>query len=116
MEWQRIGLAPPETVLAATAQYLDGQDAVGAWLEECCDLDPESWASRADLYASWKSWAERMSEFVLPRARFNDALDARGLAPHRRNTGHGYYGLRLWEHDYGDATGTDNILPQEGRP
>ena len=37
------GLRPPDVVRAATDAYLDGQDAFGAWLEECCDLDPNAW-------------------------------------------------------------------------
>ena len=34
LEWQRIGLNPPAAVRAATAAYLDAQDAIGAWLEK----------------------------------------------------------------------------------
>ncbi len=37
LAWKEMGLAPPESVLAATAEYLEGQDAVGAWIEECCE-------------------------------------------------------------------------------
>jgi hypothetical protein len=35
---------------------------------------------RTELFASWQSWAEKAREFVLPRARFFDALEARGFA------------------------------------
>ena len=34
---------------------------------------------RTELYASWQAWAERAREFVLPRARFFDALETRGF-------------------------------------
>ena len=39
VDWQQRGLAPPEVVTAATAAYLDAQDSVAAWLDECCELD-----------------------------------------------------------------------------
>lgn len=103
LEWQEHGLAPPDCVLAATEHYLEGQDAISAWIDDACDCDAASWASRNELYGSWKAWSERNGEYVLPRARFFDALEGRGYAPHRRNTGQGYSGLRLRQHDYGDA-------------
>lgn len=103
LAWQRTGLAPPESVLAATAHYLEGQDAIAAWLDEVCELDPGSWTLRSELFASWKVWAERTGEFILPRVRFLDALETRGFVPQRRNTGWGFYGLRLMQHDYTEA-------------
>ena len=80
LTWQRDGLAPPASVLAATADYLAGQDAIAAWIDECCERDPQAWESRADLYASFKAWAERAGEFVLPQRPFLDALETRGVA------------------------------------
>ncbi len=103
LAWQQQGLAPPESVLAATAEYLEGQDAVGAWIEECCERDVDGWETRNDLLASWRAWAERNGEFVLPRSRFFDALEGRGLEPRRKNHGRGYGGVRLRQHDYSDA-------------
>ncbi len=80
LEWQDGGLRPPaDRARAATDAYLDGQDALGAWLDECCERDPNAWTARTELYASWQAWAERAREFVLRRARFFDALEARDL-------------------------------------
>src|SRR5262249_40899502 len=54
MDWQERGsLAAPETITQATNAYLDAQDATAAWIEECCDLDPNAWESRSALFASW---------------------------------------------------------------
>jgi len=102
LAWQRDGLAPPESVLAATANYLEGQDAIAAWIDECCERDSDAWESRADLYASFKAWAERTGEFVLPQRRFLDALETRGVTPGRRNTGGGFFGLQLGRQDQND--------------
>ena len=38
VDWQERGLAPPEVVTAATAAYLEAQDSIAAWLDECCEL------------------------------------------------------------------------------
>jgi putative DNA primase/helicase len=61
-QWQKIGLAPPKAVTAATNAYLESEDAVRVWLEECCELRPSAFEPRARLYASWKLWADRTGE------------------------------------------------------
>lgn len=95
LAWQRIGLAPPPAVTSATAAYLDGQDAIGAWLSECCEIDPTAWTATNDLYASFKLWADRAGEFVLPRARFLDAIETRRFQPARQNNRRGFIGVKI---------------------
>ena len=34
--WLEQGLAPPEIVRAATDDYFEAEDAISAWLDECC--------------------------------------------------------------------------------
>ena len=41
LEWQQHGLAPPEAVTDATAAYLEAQDAIAAWIDECMRARPE---------------------------------------------------------------------------
>lgn len=96
LAWQREGLAPPPVILSATAAYLDGQDAIGAWLAESCDCsDLDAWSATNDLYMSFRVWAERAGEFVLPRARFLDALETRRLSPARHNNKRGFRGVQI---------------------
>ena len=92
--WQREGLAPPAAVRDATAAYLDAQDGLGAWLEECCEIDPRGFETRTALFSSWNEWAEASGEHVGTRARFLDALEARGFEP-ARTAGRGFRGLRI---------------------
>jgi putative DNA primase/helicase len=95
LEWQQRGLDPPESVQAATAAYLEAEDAIAAWIDECCILEPEAWASSTTLFASWTAWATKAGEYVGSQKRFGDALASRGFAPHRFNSGRGFDGLRL---------------------
>lgn len=64
LAWQREGLAPPASVREATADYPAAEDALERWLDDCCTLDRNAWESSADLWASWKAWAERTGELV----------------------------------------------------
>ena len=56
LDWQKQGLAPPAAVSSATEAYLEAEDAVAAWLDECCQRDPKAWESSTALFASWSVW------------------------------------------------------------
>ena len=83
LEWQRLGLRPPATVLAATDEYFEAEDALGRWLDECCDTGASYIEVTGQLFASWKSWAEAGGEYVGSSKRFSDALINRGFQPQR---------------------------------
>ena len=95
LEWQARGLDPPEAVRAATAAYLDSEDAIAVWIDECGERDPSAWESSANLFASWKTWAEKAGEYVGSQKRLAQCLENHGLRPHRKPNGRGLLGLRL---------------------
>jgi putative DNA primase/helicase len=94
-DWQERGLAPPEVVTAATAAYLESEDALSAWIEEACERDPNAWEKRSDLFSSWVGWAEKAGEYVGPQKQFIRRLEAKGFEEKRHNYGRGFLGLRL---------------------
>ena len=93
--WQQDGLRPPEAVIAATAAYLEAEDAIAAWLEEAGERDPNAWEKSSDLFASWVAWAKKAGEHVGTQKHFSQNLETRGLTFERRNYGRGFRGLRL---------------------
>lgn len=96
--WHQAGLAPPPAVLAATSEYLDSEDVIGTWLEECTELaDPaESFESRQMLFTSWKAFCKRTGEESGTRKQFIAAMNRReGLFAHMRTGIRGYRGIRL---------------------
>jgi putative DNA primase/helicase len=95
LEWQRQGFAPPEAVTSATAAYLEAEDAITTWIDDCCEHDPNAWEKTAALFASWNAWADKAGEYVGSRRRFAERLEARGITPTRRRDGRGFTGLRL---------------------
>jgi putative DNA primase/helicase len=96
LAWQRQGLAPPASVISATDAYLSSEDAFGLWFDECCEADAKAWASSAELFQSWKGWAERSGERAGSQKRLAQALEAHGYQPvRRREEGRGFCGLRL---------------------
>ena len=95
LQWQRNGLDQPKAVRDATAAYLEAEDAVGAWIEECCQRRPQAWESSGRLFAAWNGWATSAGEYVGSTRRFSQALETRGFVAVRKNSGRGFAGLEL---------------------
>ena len=102
LDWLDGGLAPPEAVRAATAAYLEGEDALAAWIEEATENEPSAWESSPALFKSWKAWAERAGEWIGSQRKFSQRLEDRGesigVRKGRDAAGRrGFYGLRIIE-------------------
>ena len=85
LEWQALGLAPCATVAAATDDYLEAQDALGAWVVERCILRPDATTGVARLFASWKAYAADAGERPGATKTFSESLVEKGF--NRRKTG-----------------------------
>jgi putative DNA primase/helicase len=54
-----VGLAPPDSVRAATDTYFAEQDVIRQWLDECTrDGGPFAVTRLTDLFESWKGWCD----------------------------------------------------------
>jgi putative DNA primase/helicase len=97
--WQEEGrLNPPQAVITATDEYLESEDAVATWIADRCELKASYEDTAAELFKSWKAWAELMHENVGSAKAFSNKLVSRpGI---RRNViGHskarGFSGIRV---------------------
>ena len=96
--WQRSGLRRPQSVLDATDEYFEAEDAMGRWLEERCVRVEGAKSLTTELFNDWKAWAEGVGEFIGSQRRFSDLLLTRGIEKWRNNAGvRGYQGVRLKE-------------------
>lgn len=101
-EWQERGLDPPEVIKKATANYLEAEDTLSAWIEEAGTRDPNAWEYTEDLFTSWRKFATKSGEYVGSITKFSQRLqdrgDSLGLRKDRdRSSGRrGFYGLRLF--------------------
>jgi putative DNA primase/helicase len=96
LAWQANGLAPPESVRAATDSYFDNQDLVSQWLEDKCDVDPGNQfktATSAELFKSWSDYAKAGGDPSGSRRSFARVLERRGLRQFRR----GKERARAWQ-------------------
>lgn len=97
--WQAEGLNAPDAVRNATAAYLEAEDALATWIDECCNRTPRAWTSTTDLYRSWNAWADRSGEYAGSTKRFVQNLETRGFSALRKTYGRGFEGLSLIPND-----------------
>ncbi|HEV7910804.1 MAG TPA: hypothetical protein VGP28_06905 [Methylocella sp.] len=97
--WQEEGqLNPPQAVIRATDEYLESEDAIAMWISDRCELKASYEDTAAELFKSWKAWAELMGEKVGSAKAFSNKLQARpGIK--RKAIGHsnarGYSGIHV---------------------
>ncbi|MEJ8570764.1 phage/plasmid primase, P4 family [Microbaculum marinum] len=93
--WQREGLAPPACVMAAAEDYFEAEDLVGQWIQERCIRSPECTAAAAQLFQSWKAWAEEGGFAPGSQKSLGEALRARGFRPTTVRRGRGWSGIGI---------------------
>jgi putative DNA primase/helicase len=124
VEWSRMGLRPPASVLAATERYRSDQDRLKQFITDCCELDPQGRVQNdgpGGLYHAYKRWADSSGLRPISNLRFRDCIlkvsptlrpfeGKQGTGSNRR-TIRGVTGLRLLgsasEYDF-----TDQDAPQ----
>ena len=91
------GLLPPETVIAASREYMEAEDATGQWFEECTECKPDAWTLFGQLYTSYQEWTKRNGFREWSGKRLSSWLSERpGLRSHKQGGGaRGFLGINL---------------------
>jgi putative DNA primase/helicase len=99
LEWQSIGLAPPEAVRVGTEQYLSDQDTMIHWIEEECDAEPGNdlkFETVSELYEAWCKYIRAQGGEPEGKIAFGDEMEAKGFRRDRTKThGRVIRGIRL---------------------
>src|SRR5262249_23100784 len=91
LKWQRIGLAPPEIVTAATTEYFDDQDTIKQWLEDCTDDGrPYAFTANGELFSAWRNWCDERNIQPGNGKDLSDALADRGYERKKSNGVRGF--------------------------
>jgi putative DNA primase/helicase len=94
--WQREGLNPPESVRQASEQYLNAEDVLGQWLEDCCLTSPRiEFCTTAKLYLSWVEWCAKTGQVAGSSKAFSQKLSERGFEPHKKHGDRGFKGITV---------------------
>ncbi len=95
LEWDRGGLAFPESVLRATAEYRRESDRLGRFIEECCETGEYFTARARHLYTAYRKWTVDTGETVLTETAFGRQITMRGVGKDHDGKGTFYQKIRL---------------------
>ena len=95
LEWQQIGLAPPECVRAATEEYLDAENTIEHWISERCEVGNQHVAGAGDLFQSFGRWCQQEGEHEGSHKHFSQALIAHGFKKTKEGGRRVFIGIRV---------------------
>jgi putative DNA primase/helicase len=78
--WYKHGLAAPESVHAATRDYMTEQDVIGRWIADGWQTDakdPKAATEIGVLYTDYKEWCGKVGEYAETENALSRALDKR---------------------------------------
>lgn len=88
-DYRSTGMAAPDAVQAATADYRNRSDAVARFIEERIFVNRYEWVAVADLWAAWEAWAKDDGAEPMTKRDFADEFEKRGWpAKKRKINGH----------------------------
>lgn len=88
------GLMIPDTVQQASADYLESEDAVMQFVEDCCVVEESGFIASKALHDVHKAWAEIQGCRAVGQRTLTRMLNERGFTQHKRDGVRGLRGLR----------------------
>jgi P4 family phage/plasmid primase-like protien len=81
--WREQGLAPPEAILGASAEWRSESDQIGLFLEMATVRDPAEKVSAGALFACYEGWARAMEVRPVSQTLFGRQLTKRQILASR---------------------------------
>lgn len=79
LDWRQHGLAVPDRVKAATADYRTSQDHLGRFLDECCTVEDTAYVSAKALRSAYEAWCHENGENPWSAKAVGNELTTRGF-------------------------------------
>lgn len=96
LEWQRLGLCPPDVVKEQVQLYRSSQDSVALFVEARCELDADAHHSTSSLYEAYVSWCRSRGVSPLSNVKFNKGVEnVGGVSKKRVSSGNRWQGITL---------------------
>ena len=96
---QKYKFDVPACVDAAIKVYRENNDWLGAFLDECCELDSSYTQKSGDFYSAYRAYCTRCGEYARSTTDFYSAIDSIGLTRKKTKKGAFIKGVRLKEEE-----------------
>lgn len=90
----------PTCVVNAIKHYRANNDWLGAFLDECCELDPDYKQKSGEFYQEYRAYCLRTGEYTRSTTDFYAALEISGMSRKRLSNGVFINGVRLKNTDF----------------
>jgi len=95
LEWQKLGLSPPQSVLEATTTYQDDENYLGQFIEAACIQSPAVKSGSTELYEAFCHWYKaninKKDKYLPGQKSFGQKLMAADLFERKRIGGYYHY-------------------------
>ena len=95
IEWQRLGLSPPESISLAVDLYRDQSDSVAMFFEQRCEMYDDAKVTKAEMYAAFCSWIREENAKSMSQKAFGQRLARLGVDESRSGETRYWEGVRL---------------------
>ncbi len=85
----------PQCVLDAIGAYREGNDWLGNFVNDCCEVDKTYQEKSGDLYKRYREYCSENGEFVRSTSDFYNALEQAGYKRKKTNQGSIVYGIQV---------------------
>ena len=85
----------PQCVLDAIGAYREGNDWLGSFIDDCCDVDASYQEKSGELYKRYREYCIENGEYVRSTTDFYGALEQAGFKRKKSNKGVIVYGLQI---------------------
>ena len=80
VDWQLCSsLGKPESVADSVEKYLEGEDSMAAFFDECIERDANAREATGDVYRRYRTWATNAGEYCMSQKRLVQTLRTRGF-------------------------------------
>jgi putative DNA primase/helicase len=111
LKYQRLGLAPPASVVRATDEYFRSEDGVANWINEWCKVGEGHREKSSKLFASWKHYADEARLIAGNNKEFKEEMNRLGFHEKRVTAGVLFEGLSLGPDDPQPNYDPDHMPP-----
>lgn len=85
--WMEEGLKKPEAVEQSTENYKNSMDAIGIFIDECCELVRSATCKKGELYKAYTTWCIESGEHSISQKDLSVRMSERGFKSGRDRNG-----------------------------
>ena len=88
--WKKEGLKIPESIKITKKEYIDDQDLIQPWIDECCLEQKDNndrYGQTSELFMCYANWCRKTGEKAVTKKTFGKLLSDKGFGDKKKRIG-----------------------------